>query len=217
MTGFVGRQHEFHNRQYVEDWSARFVPTSDRNKLFDTIIDRLGELSLPSLHIVELGVGPAYLADRLLQRNRQVTYEGVDFSVPMLEIARQRLSSHSERVQLTHADLLNPDWTSKLQRPVGAFVSTWALHDLGGQEQTLKVYRDCRNALSNGGVLLDGDFVKPEGTELEFEPGRFSVARHLELFREAGFRNPRLLIFLEEETENPTPAQNYACMEGLVV
>lgn len=69
MTGFVGRQHEFHDQAYVEDWSARFAPTPDRMKLFDAIVDRLSEYALPSLHVVELGVGPAYLADRLLARN----------------------------------------------------------------------------------------------------------------------------------------------------
>jgi hypothetical protein len=119
-------------------------------------------------------------------------------------------------MMLTQADLLSPDWTTKLEHPVGAFVSTWALHDLGGEPQTAKVYCDCRGVLPPGGILLDGDFVKPERTRREFEPGRFPVSRHLELLAEAGFRDPRVLILLEPELVDPTPAQNYACMEGVV-
>jgi SAM-dependent methyltransferase len=216
VAEIVGKLHQFHDRDYAEGWSQRFTPTPERLKLFDTIIDRLAEAVLPSRHVVELGVGPGYLAERLLARFPDITYEGVDFSEPMLELARRRLSAHAERVKLTQADLLGTDWTLKLSRPVGACVSTWALHDLGGEAQTAKIYGDCRSVLPSGGLLIDGDFVKPERTAREFEPGRFPVARHLELLTEAGFRNPRVLVVLEQELVDATPAQNYACMEGVV-
>jgi SAM-dependent methyltransferase len=212
----VGKLHAFHDPEYAQGWSARFTPTPERETLFTTILTRLAAAVPPSGHVVELGVGPGYLAERLLAKLPNMTYEGVDFSSPMLDLARRRLAPYGDRVTLTQADLLSDGWTKKLAQPAAAFVSTWALHDLGGEAQTAKVYRDCGGALPPGGLLLDGDFIKPEGTTHEFEPGRFPVSRHLELMAAAGFGEARVLIALETELVDPTPAQNYACMEATV-
>jgi hypothetical protein len=134
----------------------------------------------------------------------------------MLELASTRLAAYAPRVQFTQADLIHEDWGAKISRPAGAIVSTWALHDLGSEMNTRKVYQACCRLLPEGGILLNGDFVKPEGTRLEFEPGRFLISRHLEILREAGFREAQCLVLLERELENPTPAQNYACLQAVV-
>ncbi len=70
--------------------------------------------------------------------------------------------------------------------------------------------------LTTGGLFLNGDFVKPEGTPHEYEPGRFLVSRHLEILKEVGFRKMQCLVYLEREIENPTAAQNYACLQAIV-
>ena len=98
---------------------------------------------------------------------------------------------------------------------MGAVVSTWALHDLGGEVCTERVYRGCRAVLPSGGILLNGDFIKPDGTELEFEPGRFSVGRHVNLLSRLGFHAVECLGVFDIELTNPTPAQNYACLKAL--
>jgi hypothetical protein len=61
---------------------------------------------------------------------------------------------------------------------VNAVVSTWALHDLGSRKNVAKVYGRCAKALDEGSVLLNGDFIKPDGATHEFEPGRFEIGRH---------------------------------------
>ena len=213
---FVGAQHQFHDSQCALDWANRFVPTPERLQLFDTIIQQIDETPLPAPHIVELGIGPGYLAERLLQKIPNVTYEGVDFSTPMLDLASTRLAAHRSRIKFTQADLINEDWGAKVSRPVGAIISTWALHDLGSEKNTQKVYQTCHRLLANGGILLNGDFVKPAGTQHDYEAGRFLVSRHLELLQEAGFGAAQCLVFLEQELENPTSAQNYACMKAIV-
>lgn len=145
-----------------------------------------------------------------------ISYEGVDFSQPMLTQAANRLARFDTRVQFQQADLLGDSWGGDLARPPAAIVSTWALHDLGGQPQTLHVYRACAAALPEGGILLNGDFIKPDGTRLPFERGRFPISRHLELLLEAGFSDRRCLHLWEEEIEAPTSAHNYACLLGIV-
>jgi hypothetical protein len=61
-------------------------------------------------------------------------------------------------------------------------------------------------------MLVNGDFIKPEGTTWAYEPGRFKIDRHLDLLREAGFADPKSLAIFEPNIENPTAAQNYACL-----
>lgn len=216
MNQIVGAQHEFHDADYAHEWSKRNVPTPERLQLFNTLFERLLSTQLPAQHVIELGIGPAYLAAQLLERIPGVTYEGVDFSEPMLQLAQKRLQPHAFRVRLTRADLVHEDWTAKVAKPVGAVISTWALHDLGGEEQTRQVYQACRHLLAPGGMLLNGDFVKPDGAIQDYEPGRFSVARHLEILHSVGFREARCLVLWEKELENPTSAQNYACFEAIV-
>ncbi|MCY3989795.1 MAG: class I SAM-dependent methyltransferase [Caldilineaceae bacterium] len=216
MSEVVGATHEFHEAAYAEDWARRFIPTPERLHLFETILQQLESAVPADGHVVELGIGPAYLAEYLLERMPRISYEGVDFSQPMLTQAATRLARFGDRVQFQQADLLGDGWGSDLAGPPAAIVSTWALHDLGGQAQTLHVYRACAAALPEGRILLNGDFVKPDGTRLPFEPGRFPIGRHLELLQEAGFSDTRNLHLWEEEIEAPTASQNYACLLGIV-
>lgn len=211
MTPIVGADHEFHDPAYAADWAARFAPTPGRLALFDLMLSTLRDRVAPTGRIVELGIGPGYLAGRLLDALPAVRYRGVDFSRPMLDIAARRLRPHAGRVGFLHADLLADAWWRDLDGPVDAVVSTWALHDLGAPARVEHVYAACARVLRSGGPLLNGDFIKPAGAAHEYEPGRFEVATHLDLLRRVGFEAAECLRVFEEEIEAPTPAQNYAC------
>jgi hypothetical protein len=93
MNRVIGAQHEFHDAQYARDWAERFDPTPERLMLFDIMIMQLKMHLLPAPHVVELGIGPGYLASRLLAAMPGVTYEAIDFSQPMLELASSRLQN----------------------------------------------------------------------------------------------------------------------------
>jgi cyclopropane fatty-acyl-phospholipid synthase-like methyltransferase len=212
MTGFVGAKHEFHDAAFVRGWADRFVPTAPRLQLFDLILDQISQRSVQNPHVLELGIGPGYMARHILERNQTITYEGLDFSEVFFEIARETVGDMLHRVTLTRADLMNQSWPENLSKRPDAIISTWALHDLGGQQAVADVYARCYETLPEGGVLANGDFIKPDGTTWEYEPGRFEVKRHLELLRDAGFSDPKSLAHLEPNLEDPTPAQNYACL-----
>lgn len=223
-TFFVGAEHEFHDEAFAVGWAERFTPTVPRLRLFDTIIEQVRGSSAATGRVVELGVGPGFLAERVLACLPTMQYIAVDFSEAFLSIAQQRLAQYAGRVKFVQADLLSSRWPGVVQDvvvreavdggAVGACVSTWALHDLGDPDATFQVYRDCAELLAGGGVFLNGDFVKPEGTAYVFEPGRFEVRRHLELLASAGFAHNQCLEMFEVEIHNPTPAQNYALLIG---
>jgi hypothetical protein len=125
---------------------------------------------------------------------------------------RETIGSYAPRVKLTKADLMDQAWPHSLSRQPGAIVSTWALHDLGGQQAVADVYARCHEVLPEGGVLMNGDFIKPDGTSWTYEPGRFEVGRHLELLGQAGFKEPASLAMFEHNLDHPTAAQDYACL-----
>jgi hypothetical protein len=69
MSGFVGAQYEFHDAAFVQGWADRFVPTSPRIALFDLILERVSAPGLPNAPVLELGLGPGYMARHILERN----------------------------------------------------------------------------------------------------------------------------------------------------
>lgn len=212
MTGFVGAQHQFHDAAFVQNWADRFVPSPPRLALFDMILDQLRQLGLADANVLELGLGPGYMARHILQRAPSLRYEGLDFSAVFFDVAKRTLGDLATRVTFTQADLTDPSWPARLARPPQAIISTWALHDLGSQLAVADVYARCFETLPKGGLLANGDFIKPDGTDWAYEAGRFEIGRHLELLRQAGFANPVSLQHFEPELEQPTAAQNYACL-----
>jgi SAM-dependent methyltransferase len=212
MNGFVGVKHEFHDAGYVRGWAGRFAPTAPRLLLFDMILQQITERKLRNAHVLELGIGPGYMARHILERNETISYEGLDFSDAFFVVAAETIGHLMDRVTLTKADLMDQNWPRSLARTPGAIISTWALHDLGGQQAIADVYARCYETLGEGGVLVNGDFIKPDGTAWHYEPGRFEISRHIELLRKAGFSDAKSLAHLEPNLENPTAAQNYACL-----
>jgi cyclopropane fatty-acyl-phospholipid synthase-like methyltransferase len=213
-SNIVGADHEFHSKEFALVWAERFEPTPERIRLFDLIASQLQKSIPADGYIIELGLGPGYLAKYLLDRMPDVTYCGIDFSLPMLEIAQERLCKHSSRFSYIQADLVAAAWEERISKPADAIISTWALHDLGSPENINRVYQRSFTALNYNGLLLNGDFVKPTGATQTFEAGRFFVSKHLELLGEIGFSNACCLSQFEEETVKPKPSQNYACVRA---
>lgn len=212
MAEIVGALHEFHDADFVRGWADRFQPTPERLELFHLILAQIEGLGVAAPHVLELGIGPGYLARHILCRAPDLSYEGLDFSQAMFGIARETLAEHLDRLMLTKADLTSPDWPTQLSRGPDAIISTWSLHDLFSPAAVGNVYARCFETLKPGGVLVNGDFIKPDGTALEFEGGRFEIDRHLDLLRRAGFADAACVKLFEHNVKTPTASQNYACL-----
>ena len=215
MTSIIGATHEFHDEAFVQGWAARFQPNSERLKLFHAMHAELEKVVGKNGRIVELGIGPGYLAEFLLAKMPNIHYIGVDFSRPMLDLAQARLASYQARLKFIQADLINDEWWLNIPQPLHGIVTTWALHDLGSPQHTTHVYQVCQRLLPAGGLLLDGDFIKPDQAKQDYEPGRFEIAQHVQLLYQANFRQAECLLVLEQELDNPTSAQNYACFKAI--
>ncbi len=196
------KEHDFHSREYVESWAETVNERRpQRAVVFDHIAELISTLAHPKPHVVELAPGPGMLAEVLLTKLPEMSYEAVDFSRPMLKLAEERLVNFKDRTQFHCADLLKPGWTSLLEKDVQAFVSMQALHDLRSDRAIADVYRAARQHLSGGGMLVNADLIaggeKPKASNTEesntgkSNPGRLTVSRHLKLLKEAGFIEAR--------------------------
>lgn len=126
----------------------------------DVILEALPFADDEAGWVFDLGGGSGRLAERILDRFPRVSVGIVDQSEAFLTLARERLSRFGERAFFRLAKLQS-DWSRDL--PVGprAIVSMSAIHHLdAGEKQAL--YRQCADCLAPGGVLLNGDEVRPE-------------------------------------------------------
>ena len=207
--------HEFHNADFSKEWAEKFKPTAPRIKLFETISGQIEKVGRKTISVLELGIGPGFLAIYLLNRLPQITYEGLDYSKSMLEIAKERTKGFKKRIDFTQVDLINEVWKSKIKRTPEVIVSTWALHDLFEKKNIMSVYKTAYEILPKGGLLLNGDFIKPEESQHKYEGGRIKPSEHLELLLIAGFQDSECIEEFEISVENPTTSNNYACFRAI--
>ena len=206
--------HDFHDAAFSKGWSDRFNPTPERLALFNTILQQINTLASQEIDVLELGIGPGYLAAYLLEHLPTIQYEGLDFSKPMLAIAEERTVNFKNRITFTQADLVKEQWQNKLKRKPTVIVTTWALHDLFKKDNIQQVYQAAFEVLPKGGIFLNGDFIKPETSPYEYEGGRIKPSEHIELLRTVGFTKVACISMHEVAIENPTTANNYACFKA---
>ena len=65
-TVFVGAEHAFHNAAFAAGWAERFTPTAPRLRLFEAIVEQVRGSPAAAGRVVQLGVGPGFLAERVL-------------------------------------------------------------------------------------------------------------------------------------------------------
>ncbi len=185
------RFHKFQNRGEIAAWESHLNRRWPyRHQLVRHMAAELREMAPTgeTLQVVELASGPGMVAWQLLNQVPQMTYTGLDFSDPFVAYAERRLRRFGTRARFIHADLRQDEWQSDLPQPVDAFVSLQSLHDLGAEEQVHRVYREGFRLLSERGKFVNADFVVPPQRANAKDPGRLSVARHLELLQDIGYK-----------------------------
>lgn len=209
---YVGADHAFHDEVYVKEWAERFSISPARRQLFENIAGLLKAHTRDNALVVELGTGPGFLAEFILEKCPKIDYVGIDFSREMFEIAGERIKRFEGRFRFVQMDLTKDLLANHFETPVDAIISTWSLHDLGSPLAIRHVYRNCRDVLN--GILINGDFIDPVIPGVTYEPGRIPIAKHLEMLEAMEYTGVSCKGVYESDTENPTPANNYACIVG---
>lgn len=189
--------HRFNDAQWARDYAATVnARRPERLEVFAHVADHLADLANNAPTVVELAPGPGMLAEVLLCAQPQLTYIGIDYSAPFIQIARDKLASYDKRITLHQADLVKDDWPSLLSSPVHAVVSNMAIHDLGSEAAVTATYEKALHLLERGGLIINADLVTMPDDDQPPSDGKLKVPRHLEILMDLGFADVRCTLDL---------------------
>src|SRR5262249_24546620 len=108
---------------------------------------------------LDLGCGDGVLARAIVDRYPEAVAVLSDFSEPMLDAARRRLSGHPA-AHFLNADYAMPTWTQAIDQfaPLDAVVSGFSIHHQP-DERKREVYSEIFGLLQPGGVFLNVEHV----------------------------------------------------------
>lgn len=188
----VPSDHDFFDSDYVKHWSAsitRYRP--ERKKLFQAFGGEAAGMKKPALSVFELGCGPGFLAEALLENCHIVRYTLLDFSPEMLKLSRSRLAKFKERLVFIQADFKKEHWTDAVPARFDLVVSIQAVHELRHASRIPKLYSQLYSLLSGGGKILICDHVNSPSPSTHRAAHFMTVEEHLSTFKKVGFVNPR--------------------------
>jgi ubiquinone/menaquinone biosynthesis C-methylase UbiE len=188
----VPSDHDFFDPAYVKHWSdsiTRYRP--ERKKLFKAFAAEAARMKKRALSVFELGCGPGFLAEALLENCAIARYTLVDFSPEMLKLSRSRLEKFTDQVVFIQADFKKENWTDAVPPGFDLIVSLQAVHELRHASRIPTVYSQLYELLVSGGKILICDHVNSAARSAHRAAHFMTVEEHLSSFKEVGFINPR--------------------------
>ncbi|MGG7463552.1 MULTISPECIES: class I SAM-dependent methyltransferase [unclassified Plantibacter] len=154
------------SKELLAAWDAQQAAyITNREARFTFMLDIVADTIPSDGTILDLACGPGSISARILERLPDATCIAVDVDPVLLELGRQALAEHGDRVTFIDADLWDRDWLLALDgRTPDAVLSSTALHWLPADVLT-RVYSDLATVVPEGGIVLNAD-------HLRFEEGR---------------------------------------------
>jgi SAM-dependent methyltransferase len=188
----VRSNHDFFDPAYVKHWSesvARYRP--ERQQLFKVFAAEISRVEKPELSVFELGCGPGFLAEALLQDCHIARYTLIDFSPQMLDLSRTRLAKFQEKTVFMQLDFKKDHWSAALAAGFDVVVSLQAVHELRHASRIPNLYSQLYSLLAPGGTILICDHVNSSLPGGHRAAHFMTVAEHLSAFEKAGFIDAR--------------------------
>jgi tRNA (uracil-5-)-methyltransferase TRM9 len=138
------------NRAFYQTFAAPFAATRFR---IQPGVRLLLERIPPDSAVADLGCGNGNAARALAGRGHRGAYLGLDFSTPLLEIARQ--AKYPFPSEFHPVDFLEEGWNRALPEARFPFALAFAvLHHIPGKPGRLAFLAACRSLLAPGGTLF---------------------------------------------------------------
>jgi ubiquinone/menaquinone biosynthesis C-methylase UbiE len=167
--------------------------------IFDLFVTAVRESNLPAPRILELGSGPGFLAEHVLDRCPSVArYTLLDFSQPMLAQNRRRLLEHQARTAFVQADFKGDAWPAALDGPFDFVFSLQAVHELRHKRHAPRLYAQLRALPSERGELVVCDHLPDSAPTPRHRRLYMSIPEHLAALTNAGWSETRL-VWTEHE------------------
>jgi SAM-dependent methyltransferase len=142
--------------------------------------------------VLELGSGPGFLAEHLLNALPSVSYVALDFSPSMHQLAETRLGPLSARVQFVERSFREPIWPQGLGM-FEAIVTNQAVHELRHKRYALELHRQAKELLASGGSYLVCDHFVGEGG-MKNDQLYMTVSEQFNALASAGFVVEQLFL-----------------------
>ncbi len=150
---FYVRKADSYDRSF---WSMGQRENRNHFKKIQAISDALGVTSSSTGSVLEVGTGTGLHAHWFLERT-STTYCGLDVSVPMLAIAKQRVAAWGDRVRLTVGD------AQRLPFPDGSFDAAFCAATLHHLQDPAQGVREVARVVRPGGrvALMEPNWKYP--------------------------------------------------------
>ncbi|MBK6850377.1 MAG: class I SAM-dependent methyltransferase [Burkholderiales bacterium] len=148
--------------QDAADWeSTAMVKRPWRTEFFQSFVDLIG-LDGSECNILELGSGPGFLAQHILEQLPNVKMTLLDFSPAMHELARARLEKVIHRVTILERSFKDSDWVRDMET-FSFVVTNQAVHELRHKRHATALHAQVRSVLAPSGKYLVCDHYAGEG------------------------------------------------------
>jgi SAM-dependent methyltransferase len=149
----------------AHEWAASAMSKRPwRQYFFQQFIEELRVVDGAPLRVLELGSGPGFLAQRILEAIPSVEYTMLDFSQAMHDLARERLGSLMGHVRFIMADFKRDGWNEGLGGEFDAVVTMQTVHELRHKKHALGLHQTVRSLLNaRGRYLVCDHYVGPGG------------------------------------------------------
>lgn len=194
-----------HDVPYGNDWesAAEVTAWADaadrirpwRLRIRDAIADRIAALPAGA-RVLELGSGPGFLAQRILERCPGIAgYTLLDFSEQMLALSRERLAGMAA-ARFVHGSFKSGDWLTRVGQPFDCVVSMQAIHELRNKRHALPLYRQVHEALALPGLLIICDHTPLDDTARSAAL-YMTEQEQLQTLTAAGFVNAHIALSID--------------------
>ncbi|SMC16988.1 Methyltransferase domain-containing protein [Andreprevotia lacus DSM 23236] len=170
----------------ASEWAATaMVKRPWRCEFFAAFASVLKVSTSPVGRVLELGSGPGFLAEHLLNEMPSLACVALDFSPAMHKLARERLGALATRVQFVERSFKEPEWTQGLGL-FDAIVTNQAVHELRHKRHARELHTQARSLLVPGGIYLVCDhFAGDNG--MKNDQLYMTVAEQRDALTNAGF------------------------------
>ncbi|MDQ9021391.1 class I SAM-dependent methyltransferase [Acinetobacter sichuanensis] len=164
-----------------------------RYEFFNYYSRLINNLNIQPISILELGSGPGFLAQYLLEKCANIDYSALDFSEAMHELSRSKLSAQQlEKTTFYVADFKTTTWADHLPQ-YDVIIIHQALHELRHKSYALNFHCQVRKLLKPTAIYLVCDHIFAPHA-MQNHDLYMSTQEHVQSLKSAGFKDIDLVM-----------------------
>lgn len=185
---------DLRDSQDAQQWAAEAnLKRPWRYEFFDYYAALINRLNFRTVHVLELGSGPGFLAKHLLEKCPKIQYNAVDFSQAMHDLAQEKLTENElAQTQYYVADFKHEAWSKDLAE-YDVVIIHQALHELRHKTYATNFHCQVQKLLKADAIYLVCDHVFADNAMSNNELF-MSKQEHVHSLKAANFKDVDLVM-----------------------